>query len=125
MTVGAWNIRTLMDTANLDRPERRSALVCRELARFNIDVAALSETRLADEGNIQETAAEYKIFWIGKTTDEPRIHGVGFFNQDTPRGAIQPRPNGNQRTTYDVADPAQTKQVSHSNLSLCPDSYLR
>ena len=65
-----------MDTANSDRPERRSALVCRELARFNIDVAALSETRLADEGNIQETTAEYTIFWIGKTTDEPRIHGV-------------------------------------------------
>ena len=78
LTVGALNIRTLMDTANSDRPERRSALVCRELARFNIDVAALSETRLADEGNIQETAAEYTIFWIGKTTDEPRIHGVGF-----------------------------------------------
>ena len=67
-----------MDTANSDRPERRSALVCRELARFNIDVAALNETKLADEGNIQETAAEDTIFWIGKTTDEPRIHGVGF-----------------------------------------------
>ena len=78
MTVGAWNIRTLMDTANSDRPEHRSALVCMELARFNIDVAALSETRLADEGKIQETTAEYTIFWIGKTTDEPRIHGVGF-----------------------------------------------
>ena len=78
MTVGARNIRTLMDTANSDHSERRSALVCRELARLNIDVAALSETRLADEGKIQETAAEYTIFWIGKTTDEPRIHGVGF-----------------------------------------------
>ena len=74
MTVGARNIRTLMDTANSDRPERRSALVCMELARFNIDVAALSETRQADEGNIQETAAEYTIFWIRMTSDEPRIH---------------------------------------------------
>ena len=78
MTVGARNIRTLMDTANSDRAERRSALVCRELARFNIDVAALSETRLADEGNVQEAAAEYTIFLIRKTSDEPRIHGVGF-----------------------------------------------
>ena len=116
LTVGAWNIRTLMDTANSDRPERRSALVSRELARFNIDVAALSETRLADEGKIQETAAEYTIFWIGKTSEEPRIQSSQFCNQDTPRGAIQPNPNGNQRTIHDV---------SHSNLILCPDSYLR
>ena len=67
-----------MDTANSDRPERRSALVCRELARFNINVVALSETRLADGGKNQETAAEYTIFWIGKTSEWPRIHGVGF-----------------------------------------------
>ena len=113
-----------MDTANSDRPERRSA-VCRELARFNIDAAALSETRLADEGNIQETATEYTVFLDRKDKRRAADPWSRLCNQDTPRGEIQPSPNGNQRTTYDVADPAQTKQVSHSNLGLCPDSYLR
>ena len=64
--------------ANTNRPERRTALVCKELARFNIDVAALSETRLPEEGNISEAATGYTIFWKGKAPEEPRIHGVGF-----------------------------------------------
>lgn len=67
-----------MDVKNNDRPERRTALVCRELARFNVDVAALSETRLAEEGSIKESGSNYTIFWKGKKTDERRIHGVGF-----------------------------------------------
>ena len=77
-TLGAWNIRTLQDKSDVDRPERRTALICKELARFNIDVAALSETRLSGEGNIREAGSGYTIFWKGKDQDEPRIHGVGF-----------------------------------------------
>lgn len=64
--------------ANTSRPERRTALVCKELARFNVDVAALSETRLPEEGNIREAGTGYTIFWKGKAPEEPRIHGVGF-----------------------------------------------
>ena len=78
LTLGAWNIRTLLDKSNTERPERRTALVCKELDRFNIDVAALSETRLPDEGNIEEAGPNYTIFWKGKSAEEPRIHGVGF-----------------------------------------------
>ena len=78
LNIGAWNVRTLQDVANTNRPERRTALVCKELARFNIDVAALSETRLPGEGNIRETGTGYTIFWKGKASEEPRIHGVGF-----------------------------------------------
>ncbi|KAK3895118.1 hypothetical protein Pcinc_001133 [Petrolisthes cinctipes] len=78
LTLGAWNICTLQDVADINRPERRTALVCKELARFNIDVAALSETRLPEEGNIREAGTGYAIFWKGKAHEEPRIHGVGF-----------------------------------------------
>ncbi len=35
-----------------DRPQRRTALIAAELSRYNIDIAALSETRLLDEGSI-------------------------------------------------------------------------
>ena len=37
-----------------ERPERRTAFVARELRRFNVDIAALSETRLAEEGKLRE-----------------------------------------------------------------------
>ena len=40
-------------TASLkDRPQRRSALVAGELARLDIDIAALSETRFAEQGSL-------------------------------------------------------------------------
>ena len=40
-----WNVRTLLDI-NSDRPQRRTALVSHELARYNIDIAAISEACL-------------------------------------------------------------------------------
>ena len=39
-----------MDSAGSNRPQRRTALVGRELGRYGIQIAALSETRLADVG---------------------------------------------------------------------------
>ena len=54
LLVGAWNVCTLLDRDNIARPERRTALIAKELARYRIDIAALSETRLADEGTPKE-----------------------------------------------------------------------
>ena len=42
-----WNVRTLLDRDRSKRPERQTALVAKELSRYNIDIAVLSETRLA------------------------------------------------------------------------------
>ena len=51
-----------------DRPQRRSALVARELARLDIDIAALSEVRFAEQGSLREDEAEgYTLFWSGRT----------------------------------------------------------
>ena len=44
------------------------------LDKYNIDIAALSETRLSGKSNLAEVGAEYTFYWIGK----PRIGGVGF-----------------------------------------------
>lgn len=65
LTFGAWNVCTLMDKAQVDRPERRKALVGRELARYNADIAALSKTRLAEEGQLNEIGAGCTLFWSG------------------------------------------------------------
>eukprot|EP00745_Piridium_sociabile_P040226 TRINITY_DN767_c0_g1_i3.p1 TRINITY_DN767_c0_g1~~TRINITY_DN767_c0_g1_i3.p1 ORF type:complete len:1045 (-),score=247.16 TRINITY_DN767_c0_g1_i3:182-3316(-) len=67
-----------MDNKTSNRPERRTALVGRELQRYNIDIAALSETRFADTGELTEAGAGYTFFWSGKARDEPREAGVGF-----------------------------------------------
>ena len=37
-----------------DRPQRRTVLVASELGRYGIQIAALSETRFADVGEIKE-----------------------------------------------------------------------
>ncbi|CAH2049808.1 unnamed protein product, partial [Iphiclides podalirius] len=47
-----------------------------ELKRLNVDIAALQETRIEDEGSIRE--ANYTFFWKGKSSIENRKHGVGF-----------------------------------------------
>ena len=39
---------------NVSRPRRRTALVASELGRYDVDIAALSETRLAGEGSLEE-----------------------------------------------------------------------
>ena len=67
-----------MDRKDCVRPARRTALIGLELQRYNIDIAALSETRLADTGSITEVGAGYTFFWPGKAADERREAGVGF-----------------------------------------------
>ena len=51
-----------MDSAGSDRPQRRTALV----GRYGIEIAALSETRLAEIGEIKEVGAGYTFFWSGR-----------------------------------------------------------
>ncbi|VDM02543.1 unnamed protein product [Schistocephalus solidus] len=40
-----------------NRPERRTALVARELARYKVEIAALSETRFSEQGQLEEVGA--------------------------------------------------------------------
>ena len=61
-----------------DRPHWRSALVSRELARPDIDIAALSEARFAEQDSLTEDGAGYTLFWAGKNKDERRLSAVGF-----------------------------------------------
>ncbi|KAL9961519.1 hypothetical protein ACROYT_G030474 [Oculina patagonica] len=68
----------MLDNTKADRPERRTALVARELDRYKVDIAALSETRLADKGQLTETGGGYTFFWSGRSSEERREAGVGF-----------------------------------------------
>ncbi|BHF83769.1 hypothetical protein SprV_0902691500 [Sparganum proliferum] len=55
LTLAARNVRSLLDNPRSDRPERRTALVARELARYKVDIAALSETRFSEQGQLEES----------------------------------------------------------------------
>ena len=76
LSIATWNVRTLLDLKDADRPQRQTALVARELDRYNIDIAALQKTRLEGQGTLQEK--DYTLFWIGKEPGIRREAGVGF-----------------------------------------------
>ena len=54
MIFGALNVGTLLDQDASPRPERRTALIARELGKYQIDIVTLSETRLIEEGSTAE-----------------------------------------------------------------------
>ena len=83
-----------MDTRNDTRPQRRTALVASELGRYNVDIAALSETRLADEGSLTEIGEGYTFFWKGLPEVEHRIHGVGLVIRTSLHRSLLEKPVG-------------------------------
>ncbi|VDL90670.1 unnamed protein product [Schistocephalus solidus] len=60
--LAAWNVLSLLDNPRSNRPERRTALVARELVSYNMDIAALSETRFSEQGQLEELGAGYTFF---------------------------------------------------------------
>ena len=73
--VASWNVHTLQVSGLGAR--RCTALIACELARYNIDMAALSETRLPKEGSLVEVGAGYTFFCSGIPKNASHIHGVG------------------------------------------------
>ena len=84
---------TLMDRETAVRPHRRTALIAKELARYNIDTAALSY-RLAEEGSRTEPSSSYTCFWKRKKQTEDRIHGTGFAIKPSLVGQLTDLPVG-------------------------------
>ena len=74
---------------------RKTAVIDKELASLNIDIACLQETRLAENGSIRE--ANYTFFWQGLPKDDPRQHGVGFAVKNSLTSAIEPPTGGTER----------------------------
>ena len=76
LNVASWNVRTLLDTKRA--AGRPTAIVAHELSRYQIDIAALSETRILGENVITEVKGGYTFFLKGKPEGEKCYHGVGF-----------------------------------------------
>ena len=63
-----WQLPTLYPVID----EACTAIIGRERARYNISIAALNETRLPDESQLEEKGAGYTFFWIGKPANDHR-----------------------------------------------------
>nr|VZI48618.1 unnamed protein product [Spirometra erinaceieuropaei] len=82
------------DNPRSNRPERRTALVARELARYKVDIAALSETRFSEQGQLEEVGAGYTFFWSGRPRAERRDAGVAFAIRTDIVGRLPCLPQG-------------------------------
>ena len=97
--LGTWNVRTMTPGFEEEvtdvRDVRKTAVIDKELARLQIDIAALQETRLADSGTQREE--NYTFYWKGKGQDEVRMHGVGFAVSNKLLSMIEEPTGGSER----------------------------
>ena len=110
LNVACWNVRTMIDKADSSRPEHRSALVAHELSRLNIDIAALSEVRFADEGSLKEHGAGYTLYWSGKPSTERRLSGVGLMVRNSIASKLDRLPTGHSDRIMSMRLPLEGKQ---------------
>ncbi|VDM01710.1 unnamed protein product [Schistocephalus solidus] len=65
--------------SNPKQPVRtEEAPVARELARYKVDIAILSETRFSEQGQLEEVGVGHTFFWSGRTKAGRRNAGVAF-----------------------------------------------
>ena len=72
LRITSWNVRTITaglsdDLQKIDAA-RKAAIIDAELHRLDIDIEALHETRLADNGSLTEM--HYTFFWQQKKLEE-------------------------------------------------------
>ncbi|BHF73695.1 hypothetical protein SprV_0401677700 [Sparganum proliferum] len=85
-----------------NRPERRTALVARELPRYKVDIAALSETRFSEQGQLAE--------------DRSTKRGCCLRHPERHRGTTALSAAGHQRSPVEPPSASPTwGQIRHHN----------
>ena len=92
--------------------QQRSALVARELAQLDIDIAALSEVRFAEQGSLGEDGLGDTLFWSGKNKDERRFSGVGFMTKTSITRKLQNLPVGHSDRIMSLRLPVQDNKFA-------------
>ena len=121
LIISCWNVRTLLDISNSNRPERRTALVAKELSKLNIDIAALSETRFSEYGHLVERASGYTFFWKGKPEGVKREAGVGFAIKTTLVQKLHDLPHGHSDRIMSCRIPLALFSIYALTLSHTPE----
>ena len=107
-----------------DRPPRRTALVSAELRRYNIDIAAISETRLPDEDSITEVGEGYTFYWKGLSADSARIHEVGFAVKTKLARRLPEAPVGVNERLDDSPHTASQEKTCHLDQHIRFNSHI-
>ena len=89
---GCWNSKTMQDSAN--RPAYPSALTMHKLTRLDINVTALSEVYLPEEGSLRVHGVGYTLYSWGKPKKERLLSGAGFMVRDTIASRLTCQPFG-------------------------------
>ena len=100
----------MLDSDDSDRPQRRSALVARELSKLYVDIAALSEVRFAEEGSLMKHGAGYTLFWSGREKKGHRQSGVGFMTKNAIANRLHTLPTGHSDRILSLWLPIQADQ---------------
>ncbi|BHF58607.1 hypothetical protein SprV_0100155900 [Sparganum proliferum] len=78
LTLGGWNVYSLLDNRRSNRPEWTTVLVAGELAQSEVDISARSEAPFSDQGQTKEVGVGYTFYWSGRPRAERRDAGVHF-----------------------------------------------
>ncbi|VDL94345.1 unnamed protein product [Schistocephalus solidus] len=89
LTLAAWNVRSLLNNP----AGTENGASTRELPRYKVDIAALSETRFSEQGQL-EVGAGYNFFWSGRSKAERRDAGVAFAIRNDIVGRLPCLPQG-------------------------------
>lgn len=87
LKIATWNIRTLLDTKNKESLtiQRRTAVIAKELEKYDIDIIALQETHLNETGTLDERQSGYTFQWSGCPEDGDNKYGVASHENITTR----------------------------------------
>nr|VZI46913.1 unnamed protein product [Spirometra erinaceieuropaei] len=69
-------------------------LVAKELARYKVDIVALSETRFSEQGQLKEVDADYTFFWSGRPSADRRDADMAFNIRNDIVGLLPCLPQG-------------------------------
>ena len=104
--MATWNVRTLLCTEQTT--QRRTAIVGLELKRYDIDIAALCESRFSETGSITETSCGYAFYWSGPPEGERRMHGVCLAIRSDIAKGLQHLPNAINERLITIRLPKDT-----------------
>nr|VZI46777.1 unnamed protein product [Spirometra erinaceieuropaei] len=82
------------DNPRSNRPESKTALVSRELARYKLDIATHSESRFSEQGQLEEVGSGYTFFGSCRPRAERRDAGVAFAIRNDIMGRLPCLPQG-------------------------------
>ena len=86
--------------------------MARELARLDIDIAAFSKVRVAEQGSLREDGAGYTLFGSGKDKDKRRLSGVGFMIKTSIARKLQNLPVGHLDRIMSLRFPIQDSKFA-------------